>query len=260
MDKRVVHNYRHRRNSHGLKCSGFTLVELMVVVAVLGVLVAIAVTVYTNNTEAAKIATDQANLASLNSVTGLYRFSADIVDGEVFKGINSNEERLQRLVEAGFIAEALVPVQDKVEFNWDIGEQIWELDAQGSGVPLSSLGSTFNEISTNIIVLMQKKYADSGSYGRTWGDYKYTDLGLDPEIWSQPVGHIIYKPSGKDLLITPEQGYTFLVNDYNGNLRNMPSTYNWNIVYNDITENWYYHSIKDDNLIDIETLMIEVSN
>jgi hypothetical protein len=29
-------------------------------------------------------------------------------------------------------------------------------------------------------------------------------------------------------------------------------------VYNDITENWYYHSIEDDNLIDIETLIIEV--
>jgi len=246
------------RKDHGE--FGFTFVELMVVVAVLGVLVALVVPVYTSNTEAAKVATDQANLTTLNSVTGLYRFSVAIVDGDVFKGINSDEERMQRLVEVGFITDTLEPVQDEVEFNWDIGQQIWKLDARGSGIPLSPLGSTFTEISTNIIVLMQKKHADTGSYGRTWGDYKYTDLGLDPGIWSQPIGHIIYKPSGKDLLITPEQGYTFLVNDYNGSLRKMPSTYNWNIVYNDITENWYYHSIKDDNLIDIETLMIEESN
>jgi prepilin-type N-terminal cleavage/methylation domain-containing protein len=238
--------------------NGFTLAELMVVVAVIGILVAIAVPVYTSNTEAAKIATDEANLATLNSVTGLYRFSDAIVDGDVFNGINSDEDRMQKLIKAGNINESFAPVQDEVEFNWDIGQQIWKLDAQGSSVPLSPLGSTFIEISTNIIVFMQKKHAVTGSYGRTWGDYKYSDLGLDPEIWSQPIGHIIYKPSGKDLLITPEQGYTFLVNDFNGNLRNMPSTYNWNIVYNDITENWYYHSIEDDNLIDIETLIIEV--
>ncbi len=260
MGNRVTQAHHSQPNGHSLMCSGFSLVELMVVVAVLGILVAIAVPIYTSNTEAARIATDQANLATLNSVTGLYRFSAVIDDGDIFNDINSDKERILRLVEAGYITDTLEPVQDEVEFNWDIGQQIWKLDAQGSGIPLSPLGSTFTEISTNIIVLMQKKHAVTGSYGRTWGDFKYTDLGLDPVIWSQPVGHIIYKPSGKDLLITPEQGYTFLVNDYNGNLRKMSSTYNWNIVYNDITENWYYHSIKDDNLIDIETLMIEVSN
>jgi prepilin-type N-terminal cleavage/methylation domain-containing protein len=59
------------RKATGLNNSGFTLVELMVVVAVIGVLVAIAVPIYTSNTESAKIATDQANLKILNSVTKL---------------------------------------------------------------------------------------------------------------------------------------------------------------------------------------------
>jgi prepilin-type N-terminal cleavage/methylation domain-containing protein len=200
------------RKDHGE--FGFTLVELMVVVAVIGILVAIAVPVYTSNTEAAKIATDEANLATLNSVTGIYRFSNAIVDGDVFKDINSDEERMQRLVEAGFIAETLEPVQDEVEFNWDIGQQIWKLETKASIAPLSPLGSTFTEISTNMIALMQKYNAANKVYARTWGDLQFTDLGLDPTFWQDPIDHIYYKPVGERLQITPEQGYNFRLSKY----------------------------------------------
>ena len=258
--RRVPEIKATQKNSIKKSLYGFSLIELIVVVAVIGVLVAIAIPVYTSNTEAAKIATDQVNLDILNSVTGMYKFSSAIVNVDIFQGINNDEERMQRLVEAGFIADVLKPIQDEGDFSWDIGMQIWKLEVQGISTPLSPLGSTFTEISTNMIALMQKKYTDTGAYGRSWGDYKYTDLGLNPEDWQDPVGHIVYKPSGKDLLITPEHGYTFLVNDYNGNLQIMPSTYNWNLVYNANTQYWYYHSINEENLIDIATLKIEPSN
>lgn len=46
---------------------GFTLVELMVVVAILGVLVAVAVPVYNNMTSKAELSTIKANLRIINS-------------------------------------------------------------------------------------------------------------------------------------------------------------------------------------------------
>jgi prepilin-type N-terminal cleavage/methylation domain-containing protein len=225
---------------------GFTLVELMVVVAVIGILVAIAVPVYTSNTEAAKIATDQANLATLNSVTGLYRFSAAIVDGDVFKGISSDEVRMQRLVEAGFIAETLEPVQDEVEFNWDIGQQIWKLETKGSIAPLSPLGSTFTEISTEMIYLLTEFKNKHSRYARDWqqkeepySDFRFLDIGLDPSFWYEPVDHILYKPAGKRLRIKPEDGYNFVVKKLDGSTQILTSKINYDLVYNIEKNKWY---------------------
>ncbi len=239
---------------------GFTLVELLVVVAVLGILVAIAVPQFTQSKESAETAVDQANLATLNSTTGLYQFSSATADGDVFQGINSDEERMQELVEAGFISDIIEPAQDDYMFTWNIGLQIWKLTAEDSSVTLSPLGSAFTEISTNMISIMQKEYADTGSYGRSWGDYRYTDLGLDPADWSKPINHIYYKPSGEDLLITPEQGYTIVVKDLNGNEKYLHSTLNWNLVYSDKDGQWYYHSIKEENKIDISALKVVFTN
>ena len=46
------------------KKKGFTLAELLVVVAIIGVLVAISIPIFTQQLEKARIATDQANVRS----------------------------------------------------------------------------------------------------------------------------------------------------------------------------------------------------
>ncbi|MBN2852261.1 MAG: prepilin-type N-terminal cleavage/methylation domain-containing protein [Clostridia bacterium] len=51
---------------------GFTLVELMVVVAILGVLVAIAIPVYNNVTNNAKIAACKASVRTINGAIEVY--------------------------------------------------------------------------------------------------------------------------------------------------------------------------------------------
>ncbi len=105
-----------------LKYSGFTLVELMVVVAVIGVLVAIAVPIYTSSTESAKFATDQANLRILNSVTNQYLFNQPDEYYNHFDAVIDSEKDLERmnvLVDASLINVQISSVRPGVSFYWD---------------------------------------------------------------------------------------------------------------------------------------------
>ena len=80
---------------------GFTLVELMVVVAILGVLVAIAIPVYSNVTASAKTAADKANVRTINGAIEVYRAangSITALEGSV----NSSHH----LVADGYLKEA----------------------------------------------------------------------------------------------------------------------------------------------------------
>ena len=50
---------------------------------------------------------------------------------------------------------------------------------------LTSLGSDFEEITSAMILLVQNFYDENGRYPRSWGDYVYTDIGLDPSEWEK---------------------------------------------------------------------------
>ena len=69
------------------KNRGFTLAELLIVVAVVGILVAISIPVFTSQLHKSKVATDEANLRSYYSVlmadyqaTGKYDYDPSITD------------------------------------------------------------------------------------------------------------------------------------------------------------------------------------
>ena len=69
------------------KNSGFTLAELLIVVAIVGILVAISIPVFTSQLHKAKVATDEANLRSYYSVlmadyqaTGKYDYDPSMSD------------------------------------------------------------------------------------------------------------------------------------------------------------------------------------
>ncbi len=47
-------------------------------------------------------------------------------DGDVFYGIDTDDARMQVLVDADLLANVLTPLQKDTEFNWDIDAQTWE--------------------------------------------------------------------------------------------------------------------------------------
>jgi prepilin-type N-terminal cleavage/methylation domain-containing protein len=108
------------------KQNGFTLVELMVVVAVIGILVAIAVPQYVSSTEAARVRTDMANVRILNGVTVHYAVANNISGQDIFNGFNTDSERIDQLVSQGFLAEEPQPQQKDTSFVWNIESQKWQ--------------------------------------------------------------------------------------------------------------------------------------
>lgn len=110
-----------------------------------------------------------------------------------------------------------------------------------------------------IITDIEQRFITSGSYGRTWGDHQYTDVGLDPKEWAGYVLHIHYRPSGSKLLLEIEDGYQFVFNKKDDTRYVLKSTLNWNLIYNVIDEKWYFHSIALSNEINIDTLVVELT-
>ena len=128
---------------------------------------------------------------------------------------------------------------------------------QDPSLPLTPLGSSVGEISGGMLDLINDFYTEHNHYPRSWGDYAYTDLGLDPAQWKdQEYGGIIYKPNGSLLRISPGEGYSFRIQDENGETHVLSHSYNWDLVYRIPNDNrWYYHSVEGPVVL-IDTLEI----
>lgn len=121
--------------------------------------------------------------------------------------------------------------------------------------PTTPLGSTFTEISNGMIELIMSYYRKHGRWPRSWGDFAFTDLGLNPKDWKDGYNGVIYKPVGNRVAITPADGYTFVVRDINGNQLTLPSSRNWSLVYNMQTGTWHYKNFEGPRL-DISSLQV----
>lgn len=124
----------------------------------------------------------------------------------------------------------------------------------------SDFKESFSDTSSYLIEKIEDHYAETGRYGRTWDTYAYTDIGLTADDWTSPIQHVVYSPSGANLYIRPEVGYTFVVQSASGVTMKLPERYKWNLIYSSIQGKWYYHTIAQSNEININTLSVTRDN
>lgn len=112
---------------------GFTLIELIIVLAVFSIIALIAVPRYLSLTEQARIHADIATVKILNKSTELYvaRNGINVMMGregnavDVFDGSTSENDCMQILVDSGLLDRIYSPQKSEEAFLWNEGTQIW---------------------------------------------------------------------------------------------------------------------------------------
>ncbi|NCC69393.1 MAG: prepilin-type N-terminal cleavage/methylation domain-containing protein, partial [Clostridia bacterium] len=106
--------------------NGFTLIELIVAVLVLGILAAIVIPMYTGYIEKARATSDKHALGVLNDVTRVYYAEEPSPNPfEVFG--TSSDALMQTLVDTSLLSEKPEPQQKDASFIWDFDNEVWLL-------------------------------------------------------------------------------------------------------------------------------------
>ena len=99
-------------------------------------------------------------------------------------------------------------------------------------------------------------YNEKGSWPRSWGDYAYTDIGLDPDDWDEPVEGIYWKPHGSNfgLANIGGDGIELYVTDLSCNEKHVYK--GWSVWCVRSSDRCYIHSMQPDNEVEFSTLRV----
>lgn len=115
--------------------AGFTLVELLATIVILGILIAIAVPSISSLTERSRLGADQASVGMLNSATSFARLGEE--DSGIFTDSSKSEEELIRyLFTEGYLEVEVQPQSRDARFVWE--NDRWSLEVDGSVTVVSS--------------------------------------------------------------------------------------------------------------------------
>jgi type II secretory pathway pseudopilin PulG len=222
---------------------GFMLVEMLIVIAVLAALISIAVPNYVAYTELARTAaclSNRYNIEQDKRSSYMNNEAQSLVIDNRYKCPSSG-------VYAWLISNPTDPNYPRVGCSIHYGQ---------TPAALTSLGSTFTEITTAMIDLIKKYVQQNGGYPRSSGNRAYTDLGLNPVEWKQPVNGLLYTPAGNQVLVTPVTGYTMTIKTTQGTTVTITPKLKWGILYDVPTKKWYYKQKEDYTIVNISTLQV----
>jgi prepilin-type N-terminal cleavage/methylation domain-containing protein len=275
-----------RRYAKGNK--GFTLIELMLVVTIAGVLASIATPSYLNYIQRARATQCSVDRDEAQNVivqycqdhpdTELTSLQQLIVGGYLPSGFNCplggeyvlipaksvgsqypviacSLHYLPKLISEPTPAPTPVPTPVPVPEPTPIPTPTPAPTPKPTPKPLTSLGSSFGEISQSMIGAIENYYEKNGKYPRTGAKNKYTDIGLDPNEWQDAINGIIYTPQGDRVSISPGTAYIFSVTGTSGKQVTVSGT--GKIIYSMATKQWYSSSIKKGNEVNISTLKVK---
>jgi prepilin-type N-terminal cleavage/methylation domain-containing protein len=105
---------------------GFTLVELVIVIAVLGILIGIAIPIFTGILSNAELATDEANIHTFKSSIALYRS-----EQKVYPVAENYDEAVNLLISQSYLENDFPLEEDykqiqNVDYNDNTGEVTYE--------------------------------------------------------------------------------------------------------------------------------------
>lgn len=98
--------------------------------------------------------------------------------------------------------------------------------------------------------------AENGRWPRSWGDYKFTDLGLNTDDWSDTVEGIIWNPNGDKIGLANQSGddLQVYVDTLSGETLKLYD--GWNVWCPVGDSNCYYHTVEPGNEVDISTMVV----
>jgi prepilin-type N-terminal cleavage/methylation domain-containing protein len=275
---------RHAKNNRG-----FTLIELMMVVTIVGVLASIAIPSYLNYIQKARSAqchVDRGEVQNIiiqyyndHSDTELQSLQQLVDEGYLHSGSNCplggeyvlipgelvgtqypvvacSLHYLPKLISEPTPEPTPEPIPGPIPIPVPAPEPTPVPTPKPTPKPLTSLGSSFEEITQSMMDLIEKYYQENGKYPRTGAKNKYTDVGLDPNEWKDAINGIIYTPQGNRILIEPGEGYTFSVTSEKGKEIVVSGEKNTSLKYSVEAKQWYYNNIKKGNEVDISTLRV----
>ena len=97
-------------------------------------------------------------------------------------------------------------------------------------------------------------YQKYGSWPRTFSPYNFTDIGLNPADWSQPIDGLYLSPHGSEVGIANRTGDNIqvYVKDLNGNTLHLYD--GWGIWCPVNSSSCYYHTVAPGNEVKITTI------
>lgn len=117
--------------------SGFTLIELIVVIAITAIVSMILIPFIFNHIDSANNSVDKANLRVLNLATSIYK-STTTHENDIFEGLGTDLSRQNKLVEQNYTEAIILPRKSGSSFYWNIDRQVWEYSESVLAVDSSS--------------------------------------------------------------------------------------------------------------------------
>jgi Flp pilus assembly pilin Flp len=94
------------------------------------------------------------------------------------------------------------------------------------------------------------------SWPRTWSPYNFTDIGLNPDDYSQPINGLYFSPHGSNIGIANKAGDSLqvYVKNLDGTMQHLID--GWSIWCDAASSVCYYHTIASGNEVDISSIVV----